>query len=192
VWGLGEGEVYLGFLLLCVLVFALIGGGVGSAIGSSKGRATEGFWLGLFLGVIGWILVAVMEPSEEVAVQRNRELASTIAGVSHSAGAQRRPCPWCAEMILPAAVVCRYCGRDVEPVSVVAAPIPTPRVDHSNEYPHAARLYPMQFERAYEQMNALPAAPPDADAWLEFVCKLIQGGWDPAKAAERAERGPLW
>ncbi len=27
---------------------------------------------------------------------------------------RRRPCPWCAEMIQPAAKVCRYCGRNVD------------------------------------------------------------------------------
>lgn len=29
-------------------------------------------------------------------------------------GNERIPCPHCAELILPAARVCRYCGRDVE------------------------------------------------------------------------------
>jgi hypothetical protein len=28
-----------------------------------------------------------------------------------------RICPWCAETIKPAAVLCRFCGRDVEPLS---------------------------------------------------------------------------
>jgi hypothetical protein len=28
--------------------------------------------------------------------------------------ARRRPCPFCAEPIQPSAVVCRFCGRDVE------------------------------------------------------------------------------
>jgi hypothetical protein len=28
-----------------------------------------------------------------------------------------RACPWCAETIKAAAVVCRFCGRDVEPIS---------------------------------------------------------------------------
>lgn len=31
--------------------------------------------------------------------------------------ARRRPCPFCAELIQPSAVVCRFCGRDVGAVA---------------------------------------------------------------------------
>ena len=32
------------------------------------------------------------------------------------AGAEKRiPCPYCAELILPQAKICRYCGRSVTP-----------------------------------------------------------------------------
>jgi hypothetical protein len=37
------------------LIFAL----VGAAIGQTKGRPGAGFWFGLLLGPIGWLLVAV-------------------------------------------------------------------------------------------------------------------------------------
>ena len=31
--------------------------------------------------------------------------------------ASERQCPWCAEMIKPAAIICRFCGRDVTPTA---------------------------------------------------------------------------
>ena len=39
--------------------------------------------------------------------------ASGGVGSPDETRADRRPCPHCAGMILPAANVCRYCGRDV-------------------------------------------------------------------------------
>jgi hypothetical protein len=30
-------------------------------------------------------------------------------------GVKRAPCPHCAELIMPQATVCRYCGRDLLP-----------------------------------------------------------------------------
>lgn len=33
-----------------------------------------------------------------------------------------RSCPWCAETIKVAAIVCRFCGRDVDPVSQAGQP----------------------------------------------------------------------
>jgi len=49
--------------VLFVLIFWCgVGGLVGALIGSGKGRAVAGFWLGLLLGIIGWIIVALMSP----------------------------------------------------------------------------------------------------------------------------------
>lgn len=66
----------------------------------------------------------------------------------------RRPCPWCAEMILPAAMVCRFCGRDVDPVQLPAPAdvlMRTP-TDLAN--------------RLFEAVEALAVDPEDADATL--------------------------
>lgn len=41
--------------------------------------------------------------------------ASTTGHGSSDEAADTRPCPYCAEHIREAAVLCRFCGRDVEP-----------------------------------------------------------------------------
>ena len=38
---------------------------------------------------------------------------------------EERECPYCAERILKKARVCRYCGRDVEPLIKRESPVPT-------------------------------------------------------------------
>jgi len=104
------GAIFLVFILWCV-----IGGGVGGAIGSAKGRGAEGFVLGLLLGFIGWIIAAVMQPTPQFEARRRMAVQAAFP-VQKSA--PTRDCPWCAETIKAAAIVCRFCGRDVQPISV--------------------------------------------------------------------------
>jgi hypothetical protein len=44
-----------------------------------------------------------------------------------------RDCPFCAERIKRAAVICRFCGRDVTPADTVAAAPPAPRPIHESQ-----------------------------------------------------------
>lgn len=61
----------MGAVVLVFFFWVGVGGVVGYAIGEPKGRGREGAVLGMILGVIGWILVAVMEPTEEVRRARH-------------------------------------------------------------------------------------------------------------------------
>ena len=113
---IGPVELFILFLV----IGPLVGGGVGYALGEPKGRGGLGFVLGLFGGVIGWIVIALLDPTP---AEMARRAAQSADGASPSS-APERTCPWCAETIKAAAVVCRFCNRDVEPV--VDAMLPPP------------------------------------------------------------------
>jgi formylglycine-generating enzyme required for sulfatase activity len=66
-----------------------------------------------------------------------------------------RDCPFCAERILKKARVCRYCGRDVEPLVAPATAAPTPLPAP------AETIAEPPYQRAPERMPAAtPSAPP--------------------------------
>ncbi len=118
--------VFIAVWLLCAFI--------GLAIGSTKGRELEGLLLGLALGVIGLVIIAVLSPTPVAQARRNREVAiatQTLDGVP-----PLRLCPWCAERIQPAAKVCRYCGREVEPTAPALSEAP----DRPGWYPDPESL----------------------------------------------------
>jgi hypothetical protein len=115
-----------------ILVFwSAVGAAVGFAIGNSKGRGEVGAVLGLFFGALGWIIVLLLPSTPEAEATRLLQVSSAVQGVTNAGSLpgmpSQRPCPWCAEPILPAAIVCRFCGRDVDPIASASAP-----VDNSN------------------------------------------------------------
>ena len=61
---------------------------------------------------------------------------------------ERIPCPACAELILPAAQVCRYCGR---PVSRNAQGVLLDQPGHYN--------MPLRFEQQTSQSDGSPSGP---------------------------------
>lgn len=93
-------EVFLVIWLVCALL--------GLLIGQPKGKGGLGFLLGLFLGVIGLIIIAVAKPAE---------------AAPQGTATDRIPCPHCAEAVLPAANVCPHCHRDLTPASMPPAPL---------------------------------------------------------------------
>lgn len=130
------------YLLFVVAAWVAFFGGIGYVIGSQKDRSGAGFWFGVLLGVVGWIVVGLMEPSDAERLRRNQEMTMSLRGddaavvdtnfammsardrarakaLGRTTGLTKatgeRSCPWCAESIRTAAVVCRFCGREVQP-----------------------------------------------------------------------------
>lgn len=77
-----------GSVMVFLLFWAVIAGGIGAAIGQKKGRAGEGFVLGLLIGPLGWLLVAVGK-------------------------SQGPKCPHCHGEIDKGVTKCRHCGGDI-------------------------------------------------------------------------------
>jgi hypothetical protein len=90
-----------------VVLIAGVLGLIPAAIANKKGHSFSAWWFfGAALFIVALPMALTLKP-EAAELQRRRD--------SDAAGAGLRPCPWCAEMIRPAASVCRYCGRDVRP-----------------------------------------------------------------------------
>ena len=105
---------------------AVIGGFVGLLIGQRKGRAGTGLLLGMFLGVIGWLIVAALKPIDtKHSISSSRTTVRRPAAVANE-DERRVRCPLCAEKILPEAVVCKHCGREIPPATLPSPPPGTP------------------------------------------------------------------
>ncbi len=82
-------------------------------IARKKANSGSVFVINLFFGwtVIGWVIALAMAannpaPTQVMQVTQRQPPRSAPTG---------RTCPFCAEEIQPAAVVCKHCGRDLPP-----------------------------------------------------------------------------
>lgn len=56
--------------------------------------------------------------------QQELQQANVTATAAPPAAREERECPFCAELILIKARVCKHCGRDVEPLAPSSTPAP--------------------------------------------------------------------
>lgn len=113
----------------CGVIFFWVVCGFGTAaIAKSKGRDSMGwFWLGLLLGPIGILIIGFMEKVQLDIAPRN-EAINPINHPSSSGDSDRTKCPFCAELILKEAKICRFCGRDL-PLPPAPPPLPPKPLD---------------------------------------------------------------
>jgi Short C-terminal domain len=97
--GSARRQMYLYTVLIpYLIVWLAIGAGVGLLIGRSKERPAAGFWLGLLLGWIGWIIIALMSRTPEAEARRHIAVAAASQRLAGAPGApQPLPGPYGAQ-----------------------------------------------------------------------------------------------
>lgn len=98
---------FLQLFLVGHLILAFVAG----FVANSKGRSSVGyFFLSLFFSFLIAIIVLLAVPN--------------LKGRSNE---PTRSCPYCAEMILAQAKVCKHCSRDVQPLESPKASVEVPQ-----------------------------------------------------------------
>jgi hypothetical protein len=120
-----------------IVFWAIINALVGAAIGQSKNAVGQCIAICILLGPIGWIIAFVIEGDV-------------------------RKCPFCAENVQPAALVCPHCRRDLTP----ARPQLQPAEPEPASRPVArkgAGPDPEDVKRVQELLRRYEEKPPEPD-----------------------------
>ncbi|WP_353120182.1 hypothetical protein [Nitratidesulfovibrio sp.] len=122
-------------------VFFWLSCGVAAAlVGASKGRSGCLWFIGgTLLGPIGLLTVGFMPKIESEAPP----VPPT------------RTCPFCAEEIQPAAIVCKHCGRDVGPMEVASLQDTEPAVQKIHDCPDAEQAEPTPLRATNDKKNGI-------------------------------------
>lgn len=106
-------------VLIAVLAFFVWQAVKAGEYAARKGRSKQGFFvLAFFLPVVAWIVLLAIAPTANADLDTT-EAPAAVKPTGHDSKviADMRTCPFCAEQVKAAAVVCRYCGRDLPAAS---------------------------------------------------------------------------
>ena len=90
---------------------------------SRYNKAGTGFLLGLFFGYFGLMFALIIRSGERIKLEqlRHKEQLEELRGSAQVAPKQDRgayrECPYCAEIILAKAKICKHCHKDVAPAA---------------------------------------------------------------------------
>lgn len=98
--------------MLTILLIAMVIGAIPAAIASSKG---QNFFLWYVYGVLLFIVALIHSLVLPPVMQQVQDQRALQMG-------ELRRCPACAELVRRQAVVCRFCGRDLPPLTASDAP----------------------------------------------------------------------
>jgi len=101
-------------IVTLIFVAWLLSATGGYVIGEPKGHGGAGILLGSFGGPLGLVIVAALGPSQAIRTARDEANVETLASQVR-VGSPTRTCPWCAEIIKTAAIICKHCDREVGP-----------------------------------------------------------------------------
>ncbi len=132
----------------------------------------------ILIGFIVFIYMLIVKPDGTLTVTYE------YRGTAPPAAAEKT-CPKCAETVKAAAAVCRFCGHQFEPASIVAAPQPT---DGLRRAPATSPLDPFALARAggtqlHDKLVTLP------DTALQAIIRDC--GLDPTGYYTRWRRDDL-